>query len=164
MDWNAVFGLTVSPLELVVRGTSMYLFLFVLFRVVIKRRVGAVGMADILVLVIISDAAQNGLSGEYTTVTEAFILVGTIVGWDVFFDWLAFQVPAFHAVLQPRPLLLIDQGRVLWRNLRKEFVTEMELRSKLREHGIEDPREVVRAYMEPDGAVTVIKRNSGSGS
>ena len=59
MNWGDVFALTMSPLELVVRGSAMYLFLFLLFRVVIRRRVGSVGMADILVLVIISDASQK---------------------------------------------------------------------------------------------------------
>ncbi len=82
MDWSELFGLSVSPMELVVRGTAMYWFLFALFRIVIRRRVGAVGMGDILVLVIIADAAQNGMSGEYRSVTEAFILVGTIIGWN----------------------------------------------------------------------------------
>jgi uncharacterized membrane protein YcaP (DUF421 family) len=159
MDWHAAFGLEVPPLELVVRGSAMYLFLFVIFRVVIKRRVGGVGMADILVLVIVSDAAQNGMSGTYTTVTEAFIVVGTIIAWNVAFDWLAFAVPSIRSLLEPPPLLLIDHGRILWRNLRRELVTESELRSKLRECGIEDPSEVLRAYMEPDGQVTVIKKN-----
>jgi hypothetical protein len=70
LDWGEIFGLTVSPLELIVRGTLMYLFLFGLFRVMVRRRVGAVGMADILVLVIIADAAQNGMAGEYRSVTE----------------------------------------------------------------------------------------------
>jgi len=63
MDWAEIFGLSVSPWELIIRGSAMYLFLFAVFRVVIRRRIGAVGMADILILVIIADAAQNGLSG-----------------------------------------------------------------------------------------------------
>src|SRR4051812_5069154 len=83
MDWNEIFGLTVPPLELVARGTVMYLFLFTMFRVVIKRRIGAVGMADLLVLVIIADAAQNGMAGEYRNVTEGIILVATIIAWEV---------------------------------------------------------------------------------
>src|SRR5207249_10369591 len=58
VEWDQLFGFTVPPLELVVRGTAMFLFLWFLFRVVIKRRVGAIGMADLLVLVIIADAAQ----------------------------------------------------------------------------------------------------------
>jgi uncharacterized membrane protein YcaP (DUF421 family) len=157
-DWSEIFGLSVSPLELVVRGTAMYLFLFVVFRVVVKRRIGAVGMGDILLLVIVADAAQNGMAGEYRSVPEAFILVGTIIGWNMLIDWLVYAVPAMQSVLEPPPLLLIDQGKVLKRHLRMEFISEEELKSKLREHGVTDPREVDKAYMEPDGQVTVIKR------
>jgi uncharacterized membrane protein YcaP (DUF421 family) len=160
MNWSEIFGFSVSPLEIVVRGTAMYLFLFVLFRVVVKRRIGAVGMADILVLVIVADAAQNGMAGEYRSVTEGCLLVGTIVGWDLLIDWLAFRIPALQRVLEPPPLLLIDHGRILWRNLRKELVSELELHSKLREHGVTDPREVEKAYMEPNGQVSVIKKKS----
>jgi uncharacterized membrane protein YcaP (DUF421 family) len=160
MDWGEVFGLRVSPWELVVRGTAMYLFLFLLFRVVVKRRVGSIGMADILILVIVADAAQNGMSGEYRSVTEAFILVATLVGWNMFIDWLTFRFPKLQHTLEPPPLPLIQNGRVLWRNLRHELVSEAELRTKLREHGVKDPSEVEKAYMEPDGEVTVLKKKA----
>ena len=70
LDWGEIFGISTSPLELIIRGTVMYLFLFLLFRVAVRRRVGSVGMADILIMVIIADAAQNGMSGEYRSVTE----------------------------------------------------------------------------------------------
>jgi uncharacterized membrane protein YcaP (DUF421 family) len=157
-DWGGMFGLSVPPLELIVRGSAMYLFLFVLFRVVIRRRVGAVGMADILVLVIIADAAQNGMSGEYRSVTDGAILVGTIVAWDYLIDWLNYRVPALRAWLEPPPLVLIRDGRVLYRNLRHEFVTEDELKAKLREQGVTDVTEVREARMETDGQVSVIKK------
>ena len=160
MDWSELFGMTLSPWQLVVRGSAMYLFLFVLFRVVVKRRVGSIGMADILILVIVADAAQNGMSGEYRSVTEAFILVGTLVGWNMLIDWLTFRIPWLQRVLEPPPLLLIDNGRVLWRHLRRELVSETELQSKLREHGVTHPAEVDKAYMEPDGQVTVLKKKS----
>ena len=158
LDWGAIFGLTVSPLELVVRGTAMYLFLFLIFRVVVRRRIGAVGMADILVLVIIADAAQNGMAGEYRSVTEGAILIGTIIGWNWLIDWVNFKVPALQFWLEAPPLLLVDDGRILYRNLRHEFVTEEELKSKLREKGVEDVRQVAKAHMEPDGTVSVVKR------
>jgi uncharacterized membrane protein YcaP (DUF421 family) len=158
MDWGEIFGLRVSPWELVVRGTAMYLFLFLLFRVVVKRRVGSIGMADILILVIVADAAQNGMSGEYRSVTEAFILVATLISWNMFIDWLTFRFPKLQQTLEPPPLPLIQNGRVLWRNLRHELVSEAELRTKLREHGVKDPSEVEKAYMEPDGEVTVLKK------
>jgi uncharacterized membrane protein YcaP (DUF421 family) len=160
MDWSEIFGVAVSPLELIVRGSAMYLFLFVLFRVVVRRRIGAIGMADILILVIVADAAQNGMSGEYRTVTEAFILVGTLIGWNMLIDWLTFRFPRLQHILEPPPLLLVDNGRVLWRHLRHEFMSEGELKSKLREHGVTDPREVDKAYMEPDGQITVLKKKA----
>ena len=65
MALSELFGLSVSPLELVVRGTAMYWFLFVLFRVVLRRDTGSLAIADVLLLVIIADAAQNAMSGSY---------------------------------------------------------------------------------------------------
>lgn len=158
MDWGDVFGVSVSPWELMIRGSAMYLFLFVVFRVVIRRRIGAVGMADILILVIIADAAQNGMAGEYRSVTEGAILIGTIIFWNVAIDWLNYRVPALQDWLEPPPLLLVRDGRLLHRNLRHEFVTEQELKSKLREKGVDDLSQVATAYMESDGSVSVIKR------
>ena len=158
LDWSGIFGLSVSPWELIIRGSAMYLFLFLMFRIVIRRRVGAVGMADILILVIIADASQNAMSGEYRSVTEGAILIGTIIGWNWLIDWVNFKVPALQSWLEAPPLLLVDDGRILYRNLRHEFVTEEELKSKLREKGVEDVRQVAKAHMEPDGTVSVVKR------
>jgi len=160
LDWGEIFGISTSPPELIIRGTAMYLFLFLMFRVVIRRRVGAVGMADILVLVIVADAAQNGMSGEYRSVTEGAILVGTIVGWNALIDWLNFRIPALQDWLEAPPLLLVQNGRVLHRNLKHEFVTEEELKSKLREKGVKDVSEVEQAHMESDGSVSVVKRQA----
>jgi uncharacterized membrane protein YcaP (DUF421 family) len=157
LDWGEIFGLSVSPWELVIRGTAMYLFLFLIFRVVVRRRIGAVGMADILILVIIADAAQNGMSGEYRSVSEGAILIGTIIGWNVLIDWVNWRIPALQNWLEAPPLLLVQNGRILHRNLRHEFVTEDELKSKLREQGVEDIGQVAKAHMESDGKVSVIK-------
>jgi uncharacterized membrane protein YcaP (DUF421 family) len=158
LDWGQIFGISVSPLELIIRGTAMYLFLFLLFRVVVRRRVGAIGMADILILVIIADAAQNAMSGEYKSVTEGAILIGTIMFWNIAIDWVNFRVPALRPWLEPPPMLLIQNGRILHRNLRHEFVSEDELKSKLREKGVKEYSEVAEAHMESDGSVSVIKR------
>jgi uncharacterized membrane protein YcaP (DUF421 family) len=158
MDWGELFGLSVSPWELIIRGSAMYLFLFLLFRVVVKRRIGAVGMGDILVLVIVADAAQNGMAGEYRSVTDAFILVGTIIGWNTLVDWVTYKSPRLQKLLEPPPLLLVDDGRVLWRHLRQELMSEQDLQTKLREHGVTHPGQVWKAYMEADGQVTVLKK------
>jgi uncharacterized membrane protein YcaP (DUF421 family) len=158
MDWSAIFGVETSPLELIVRGSAMYLFLFTIFRVVIRRRVGSVGMADILILVIVADAAQNGMAGEYRTVTEGAILISTIIAWSVLADFLTYKSPMLQRLLEPPPLLLIENGRVKWRNLRHEFLSEDELKAKLREHGVTDYAQVAKAFLESEGEVSVIKK------
>ena len=164
LDLQSIFALSVSPWEMILRGSLMYWFLFLLFRVVIRRRVGAIGMSDILLVVIIADAAQSGLSGEAKSVTEALIVVGTIFFWNWLIDWLNFHVPALRSVLEPAPLPLIEHGRILRQNLRHEYVSLDELKSKLREHGLTDASQVEKAYMEPDGEVTVIKKTTLSAS
>jgi uncharacterized membrane protein YcaP (DUF421 family) len=156
-DWGELFGLSVSPLELIVRGTAMYWFLVLIFRFV-QRSTGAIAMADILLLVIIADAAQNAMAGEYRSITDGFILVATIIGWNVFMDWLSYASPRMRTLLEPKEVPLIRNGRLLRRNMRREFISEAELMSKLREHGIEDVEQVKAAYVERDGNISVIKK------
>ena len=152
------------PLEMVVRGTAMYWFLFALFRFVIRRRIGSVGMADVLVLVIISDAAQNGMSGEYTTIADGAILVSTLIIWTVFNDWLTYRFPLAERLLEPPPLLLVRDGRILRRNLRAELMSEAELYSKLREQGVAELAQVARAYLEKTGEISVLRKERAASS
>lgn len=161
MDWGEIFGLTINPLELMLRGTLIYWFIFLLFRVLLRRGVGAVGMADVLVLVLIADAAQNGMSSDYRSVTDAMILVSTIVGWNVAFDWAAFRFKRLAKLVEPPPLPLVEHGRVNRRSLREEFMSVDDVMSKLREQGVERLEDVKRATMEPDGTVSVIRYDGG---
>jgi uncharacterized membrane protein YcaP (DUF421 family) len=69
--------------EIILRGTIVYLFLFVLLRI-LRRGAGAIGISDLLVVVLIADAAQNAMASEYKSITEGLILVTTIVFWGLF--------------------------------------------------------------------------------
>ena len=159
-----MFELTVAPWELVLRGTLTYWFLFAIFRFVLRRDVGSVGLADVLLLVIIADASQNAMSGGYESVTDGAVLVLTIVGWNYLLDWSAYRFEAVRRIVEPPPLLLVDDGRLIRPNLRHQLVSVEELRAKMREHGIERWEEVHKAYMEPDGEISVLRRESGKES
>ena len=84
------------------RGTLVYWLLFLIFRFVLRRDVGAVGIADILLLVIVADAAQNAMSGGYDTFSEGAILVLTIVGWNWLLDFLSYRIRGRAAILRRR--------------------------------------------------------------
>jgi uncharacterized membrane protein YcaP (DUF421 family) len=158
IDWGELFSLSMPAPEIFIRGTAIYLFLFLIFRFILRRDVGAVGIADILILVLVADASQNAMAGEYKSISDGLLLVSTLIGWNMAFDWLSYRFPAFRRFVEPHPLLLIRDGVLLKQNLRKEFITEEELWSKLRENEIESLDQVKRAYMEPDGEISVIKR------
>ncbi|MBC8024603.1 MAG: DUF421 domain-containing protein [Steroidobacteraceae bacterium] len=152
-----IFDIRVPIAELVLRGTLVYWTLFLIFRFILRRDVGAVGIADILLLVIIADAAQNAMSGGYSTYSEGAILILTIVAWNWLLDWASFRFPALRRFSQPERLTLIRKGVAQRRNLRREFITMDELNEKLREHGIENIQDVKAAYLEGDGEISVIR-------
>lgn len=112
IDWQQLFGIEKSILELFIRGTVMYWFLFLMFRFVLRRDVGAIGIADVLLIVIIADASQNAMDDDYKSITEGMIVVGTLVFWNVLTNWLNFKLPKFQKFAEPRPLLLILDGQI----------------------------------------------------
>ena len=161
VDWESVFVPSLSILEVILRGTLIYLFLFVVLRV-LRRGAGAIGISDLLVVVLIADAAQNALGKEYRSVTEGIVLVLTIVGWDYLFDWLGFRVPALRPLLRPQALLLIKNGKLQNRNLRREMLSEEELLGELREQGVANVEDVKFSFMESNGHISVVKKDKKS--
>jgi uncharacterized membrane protein YcaP (DUF421 family) len=157
IDLAALFRITVDPLEIVVRGSVMYWFLFALFRFVLRRDVGSIAIADVLLLVIIADASQNAMSGGYESITDGCILVATIAFWNYALDWASFHSRAVRRLVEPPPLTLVRDGQLLRKNMRKELVTVEELSTKLREQGIERFDEIKLAFMESDGEISVIR-------
>ena len=158
IDWNSVFIPSVSLVEIFLRGTIIYLFLFFLFRI-LRREAGAIGISDLLVVVVIADASQNAMASEYKSITEGVVLILTIVFWDYSLDWLGYRFPKVRRLLQPRALLLVKDGRMIRRNMRQELISKEELISLLREHEVEDIREVKKCYLESDGHISVIKKS-----
>jgi uncharacterized membrane protein YcaP (DUF421 family) len=159
VDWHALLVPTVSLLELALRASAMYLIVFVAMRM-FRRQAGALNTADLLVAVLVADAAQNAMASEYRSLTEGAVLVATIFCWNYGLDWLGYRFRPIYRLLNPAPLLLIENGRVQWANLRAEMLTKADLTEHLREEGIEDIAEVSRCYLEGDGHMSVIKRST----
>lgn len=156
IDWHSVLVPTVSLLELVVRGSAVYLGILALMRV-LRREAGALSTADLLVVVLVADAAQNAMASEYHSITEGAVLVATIFGWNYLLDWLGYRYAWFDSLLHPAPLLLVKDGRVHRRNLRSELLTMGDLKEQLREQGVAELAEVKRCYLEADGRLSVIR-------
>ena len=157
MDLAELFAVRMPVAEIIVRASAVYWFLFLIFRFVIRRDIGALGIADVLLLVILADAAQNAMAGGYQTITEGFILLGTIVGWNMLLDALAYRFRAVARFTTPRALLLVRHGHFMSATLRRERLTPDEVMARLREQGVAHLRQVRHAYLESDGQISVIR-------
>jgi uncharacterized membrane protein YcaP (DUF421 family) len=160
VDWARVFAPTVPLLETVVRGTCVYVSLLVLLRVVFRRESGTARISMLLLIVLLADAAQNAMAGEYRSVTDGVLLVATIMAWNFVIDFAASRIPGLEGLIHPPPLLLVRNGRILREHMKQESVSDEELWSALRLQGIEDLNDVAKVYMEGDGKYSVIRRRS----
>ena len=159
IDWSNLFGFSVNPAEMVIRGTVIYWFIFLLFRFVLRRDIGAIGIADVMLVVLIADAASNGMSGGYDSITDGCVLVATIAGWNYLLDWMSFHFPTIRRLVEPPPLALIRDGKLQRKAMRQELISSSELETKLREHGIEKLDDIKVAYLEDDGEISVLRRD-----
>lgn len=157
IDWRAIFVPQNSLVEPVIRGTIMYLGILAMLRLVLRRQVGGIGTADVLVVVLIAEVAGNSIAPAEQSVVEGLLLVATIFFWSYLIEWLQFHYPGFQRLIRDPKLKLIDKGRLLSRNMRREFVTKEELMAQIREQGLEDCSEVKAAYLEADGSISIIK-------
>ena len=156
VDWTALFIPSGSVAEVVVRGSVLFLTLFFILRLLPRRQIGSLGVSDLLVIVLIADAAQNGLSGEYKSITEGAVLVVTILFWNWVIDTLDYRFPEL-SINGTEPRLVVSNGRLLRRNMEQEELSEEQLMSHLRQQGVDDLALVGKAYVEGDGRISVIK-------
>jgi uncharacterized membrane protein YcaP (DUF421 family) len=157
MDWKSIFSLDVPLFEIILRGSVIYISLFIFLRVVLKRQAGSLGMTDLLLITLIADASQNAMAGEYRSVSAGILLVSTIIFWSYALDWLGYKFPWVGRLIEPPPLPLIKDGTLLRKNMRRELITEEELMSQLRQQGLDDVEKVKEAYMESDGHISVVQ-------
>jgi uncharacterized membrane protein YcaP (DUF421 family) len=156
VDLNSLFVPRTPLFEVFLRGTIVYLLLFCVLRYLLKRQTGAIGIADLLVIVLIASSAQNALTGGQESLTEGVILVLTIVGWNHVINWLGHRHPLFRRFSRPDAVPVIKDGRVLKKNLARELITSEELLSQLHLNGVRHPAEVREAWIEGDGRLSVI--------
>lgn len=157
IDWDTMFIPSSSVAEMIVRGTITYWFCFLYIRF-FRRGSGQLSISDVLLITLISDAAQNAMAGTYESVTEGAVLVGILVFWDFALNWLGYRSVFFDRLASPEPALLIKDGVLQHQTMKLQMMSEDELRGLLRENGVDDPADVKLCYLEGSGNVSVIEK------
>jgi hypothetical protein len=121
-----------------------------------------VSLSDLLVVSVVAGICRNPLVRDAYSIPDGIAVVAVVLAWSYALDWLSYHSSFAHKLVHPKPVLLIRDGRVLTDNLRRELMTESQLRAQLRKHGIQDPGQVAEAILESSGQVSVIKKPSES--
>lgn len=149
--------------EIAVRATVVYLALVFLIRVIPKRNAGHISPNDMLTLIVIGGLATDAILGGSTSLGDILIMTGLIIAWGYALDVLEYRFPVLQRVLRDRQTPLIDDGRLLRGNMRREMITEEELKAVLRREGLDDFSMVQSACLEADGDISLVKKD-GTGA
>lgn len=156
MEWNKLLAPDESTLEIIFRGSTTYLILFFLFRFFRNRTSGQKGLSDLLLVVLLADAVQNAMAGEYKSITSGIVLAFTIAFWAWFLNWVRYRVPWTRRFLRSELEIVIRDGLPIRRGLRRELMTLDDLHDELRRQDIHDISTVRLAMVEEDGSLTTI--------
>ena len=150
--------------EFVVRAVVVYVFLLVLLRLTGKRQVGQLAPFDLVLLLVLSNAVQNSMNGGDNSITGGLILASTLVLLNFGVGWLTYRSKGLEALIEGRPIIIVHDGKVDHRAMRRVQMTKHELEAALRAEGCAGPEEVRFAVIENNGHITVIplqKNNHG---
>jgi uncharacterized membrane protein YcaP (DUF421 family) len=150
-------------METVIKATAVYLFLLLMFRVAGKRTLAQVTTFDFVLLLIISEAVQQAMIGEDNSITNAFLLVVTLIGLNVLFSEIKLRWKAAEGVLDGAPLLIVENGKAKEDLMRKERVDVNDVLDAAREHhGLERLDQVKFAVLERNGKISIVPTESRS--
>ena len=146
-------------MESVVRAAIVYVVLLVLFRIAGKRSLAEVTTFDLVLLLIISEATQSALADQDHSMTNALLLVVTLIGMNILFSLLAQRWQGFGKLIDDVPLVIVEDGKLLQDRARRERISEDEVMEAARElQGLERLEQVRYAILERNGHITIIPR------
>src|SRR5262245_44838763 len=145
-------------MDLVLRAVVVFGFVLVLTRVIGKRELGSLQPFDLILLIILGDALQQGLTQDDYSLTGALLVVGTLAILQVFTSWIAYRFPFTRRALEGEPLIIVDDGKPIERNLKRERLTVEEVAESARLYEIGSLDEVRWAVLERNGELSFIKK------
>jgi uncharacterized membrane protein YcaP (DUF421 family) len=148
-------------MDIAVRGIVLYLFIVLVMRIIGRRELSSMSPFDLILLIIVGDAVQQGLTQDDYSVTGALIAVSTIASMQVLTSYLTFRSERARKVFEGLPIVLVDRGKLVGENLKRERMTEDEVAEEMRAQQIGSLGDVEWAILEANGSVSFIKRSGG---
>jgi uncharacterized membrane protein YcaP (DUF421 family) len=145
-------------MDIVFRGVAVFFFLFLLTRVIGRRELSSLEPFDLILLIILGDAVQQGLTQDDYSITGAMIAVGTIAALQVLTSYISFRIPWARRVLDGDPIVIVQDGKPIEGNLHRERLTVEEVASEARLQQIDSLDKVQWAVLETSGNISFIEK------
>jgi uncharacterized membrane protein YcaP (DUF421 family) len=146
--------------DAVLRGLAIYLILMLLFRLSGKRTLGQVTTFDFVLLLVVGEATQQALLGEDFSITQAAIVIATLIGLDRGSDYLSWRFGPFKRVTESVPVVLVNEGELLRDVMEREHVSEEDILSSARStRGLSNLDQIKYAIMETSGGISIVPKD-----
>lgn len=146
-------------MDIVLRAVVLYIFIVFVMRVIGRRELSSMTPFDLILLIVLGDAVQQGLTQDDYSVTGAIIAVATIATLQVFTSYVSFRSRRARKVLEGEPIVVVERGQLVDHNLRRERMTEDEVAEEMRQQQVGSLDEVEWAILESNGQISFIKKN-----
>jgi|SRR5438105_12140489 len=148
-------------MDLALRAIVVYFFIFLLTRIVGRRELSSLGPFDLILLVVIGDAVQQGLTQDDYSLTGAMIVVSAIALLQVFTSYLSFRFRSLRPVLEGDPIVIVQDGKLIERNLHRERLTFEDVMEEARSSAqIASIEQIQFAIVERNGAISFLEKKS----
>ena len=145
-------------MDIVVRAIVLFSFMFLLTRIIGRRELSSLEPFDLILLIVLGDSIQQGLTQDDYSITGAVIAVGTIAVLQVVISYSSFRFRWARSFLHGDPIVLMQDGEVIERNLKRERLTHEELAEQARGQQIASLKDVQWAVFEPSGSISFIPK------
>jgi uncharacterized membrane protein YcaP (DUF421 family) len=145
-------------MDIVLRAALAYVFILILTRVVGRRELSTLEPIDLILLVVIGDLVQQGVTQNDFSVTGMMLAAGTVAAMTVLFSYLGYSVPRMRPVLEGEPVILVEHGKPIEKNLRRERVTLEEVAAQARMQQVAHIGDIDWAVLETSGQISVIPK------
>ena len=143
-------------LDIIVRSVSVYFFMVIALRIFGKKELSQLNTADIILILLISNAVQNAMVGNNSTLTGGMVAAFALFAINLFFKKIMMNSPFIKKFVQDKPEILVHNGIIEFKTLAKIGITSDELKEAMREHGVAHYNEVKLAMFEIDGNISII--------
>lgn len=147
-------------MDLVLRACVVFFFVLIVTRVAGRREIGQLEPFDMILLIVLGDLVQQGITQSDESVTGTLIVISTIAVLSVAVSWSSFRFPRVARVTEGEPIVLVQDGRPLERNMRRERITIKDVQEQARQSQIASIADLRWAILEDDGKISCIPRSS----